>query len=92
MLTCGVWVGCEDRAAHFRTTALGQGARTALPVFGLFMQKVYGDTQLLYHAIVTASDRWSKPGYDFTIPAAYIGDPSGCNETKRDSVMTLDFD
>lgn len=92
MLTCGVWVGCEDRAAHFRTTALGQGARTALPVFGLFMQKVYGDTQLPYHAIVTASDRWSKPGYDFTIPAAYIGDPSGCNETKRDSVMTLDFD
>ncbi len=92
LLTCGIWVGCEDRSAHFRSTALGQGARTALPVFGLFMQKVYSDPSLPYHAIVTASDRWTKPGYDFTIPAAYIGDPSGCNETKRDSVMTLDFD
>jgi len=92
LLTCGVWVGCEDRSAHFRSTALGQGARTALPVFGLFMQKVYGDSQLPYHAIVTAPDRWSKSGYDFTVPESYIGDPSGCNETKRDSVMTLDFD
>ena len=31
MLTCGVWVGCEDRAAHFRTITYGQGARAALP-------------------------------------------------------------
>lgn len=92
LLTCGVWVGCEDRSAHFRSTALGQGARTALPVFGLFMQKVYSDPNLPYHAIVTAENRWSKPGFDFTIPAAYIGDPSGCNEVKRDSVMKLDFD
>lgn len=92
MMTCGVWVGCEDRSAHFRTTALGQGARTALPVFGLFMQKVYNDPQLPYYGIVNAENKWSKEGYDFPIPDAYIGDPSGCNETKRDSVMTLDFD
>lgn len=92
LLTCGVWVGCEDRSAHFRSTSLGQGARTALPVFGLFMQKVYGDPDLPYNALVTASNKWSQPGYDFVVPASYIGDPSGCNETKRDSVMTLDFD
>jgi Membrane carboxypeptidase/penicillin-binding protein len=92
LLTCGVWVGCEDRSAHFRTTALGQGARTALPVFGLFMQKVYGDLQLPYYAVVNSENKTAKSGYSFTIPEAYIGDPSGCNETKRDSVMTLDFD
>ena len=92
LLTCGVWVGCEDRAAHFRSTALGQGARTAMPVFGLFMNKVYSDPSLPYHAIVSAEDRYSKPGYNFIIPSAYIGDPSGCNETKRDSIMHLDFD
>lgn len=46
MLTAGVWVGCEDRAAHFRSTALGQGANTALPVWALFMKKCYADKEL----------------------------------------------
>jgi penicillin-binding protein 1A len=45
-LVTGVWVGCEDRAAHFRSTALGQGANTALPIWGLYMKKVYGDPAL----------------------------------------------
>lgn len=92
LLTCGVWVGCEDRAAHFRSTALGQGARTAMPVFGLFMSKVYSDPQLPYNKIITSENRYSSDQYIFKQPAAYIGDPSGCNETKRDSIMKLDFD
>lgn len=45
-LVSGVWVGCEDRAAHFRSTALGQGANTALPIWGIFMKKVYADKKL----------------------------------------------
>lgn len=45
-LVTGVWVGCEDRAAHFRSTALGQGANTALPIWGLYMKKVYADKKL----------------------------------------------
>lgn len=45
-LVNGVWVGCEDRAAHFRTTDLGQGASMALPIWGLYMQKVYADKSL----------------------------------------------
>lgn len=92
LLTCGVWVGCEDRAAHFRSTALGQGARTAMPVFGLFMNKVYSDPQLPYNKIITSENRYSSDQYIFKQPSAYIGDPSGCNETKRDSIMRLDFD
>lgn len=92
LLTCGVWIGCEDRAAHFRSTALGQGARTAMPVFGLFMNKVYSDPKLPYYNVVNSENHSSKQGYSFTIPSSYIGDPSGCNETKRDSVMILNFD
>ena len=46
LITCGVWVGCDDRSAHFRTTDLGQGANTALPVFALFMTKCYNDSKL----------------------------------------------
>jgi len=82
MLTCGVWVGCEDRAAHFRSTALGQGARTAMPVFALFMQKCYADKELPYARVIANPAKY--PGFDFTIPASYVGDPSGCNEQKRE--------
>jgi penicillin-binding protein 1A len=45
-LVTGVWVGCEDRAAHFRTLDLGQGAHTALPIWALYMRKVYNDPSL----------------------------------------------
>ncbi|MEJ7661914.1 MAG: hypothetical protein WKG07_21215 [Hymenobacter sp.] len=45
-LVCGMWVGGEDRSIHFRTGAYGQGARLALPLYGLFMQKVYADKSL----------------------------------------------
>jgi penicillin-binding protein 1A len=45
-LVTGVWVGCEDRAAHFRSLDLGQGAHTALPVWALYMLKVYADPTL----------------------------------------------
>ncbi|MEG1555399.1 MAG: transglycosylase domain-containing protein [Bacteroidales bacterium] len=82
VLTCGVWVGCEDRAAHFRSTALGQGARTALPVFGLFMQKCYQDPELPYYKIINNPGKY--PGYEFTIPAAYTGNASGCNEEVKE--------
>lgn len=42
----GVWVGAEDRAIHFPTIELGQGARVAMPAWGMFMQKVYADKDL----------------------------------------------
>ncbi|HTN19423.1 MAG TPA: transglycosylase domain-containing protein [Pelobium sp.] len=45
-LVAGIWTGCEDRAIHFRSTNLGEGANTALPIFALFMKKVYADASL----------------------------------------------
>ncbi len=45
-LTTGVWVGAEDRSVHFRSTKLGQGSHTALPIWALYMKKVYGDKNL----------------------------------------------
>ncbi len=47
-LIAGVWVGGEDRAVHFRNIELGQGARVAMPAWGMFMQKVYADTKMEY--------------------------------------------
>ena len=45
-LVTGVWVGCEDRAAHFRSLKYGQGASTALPIWGLYMKACYQDETL----------------------------------------------
>lgn len=45
-LVTGVWVGAEDRAAHFRTITYGQGASVALPIWGLYMKACYEDETL----------------------------------------------
>lgn len=45
-LVTGVWVGNEDRSAHFRTITNGQGAVMALPIWGIFMKKCYADPDL----------------------------------------------
>ena len=45
-LVGGAWVGGEYRSIHFRSGRLGQGSRTALPIFGLFMKKVLEDESL----------------------------------------------
>ena len=47
-LVTGVWVGGEERTIRFNTTAMGQGAKAALPIWGLFNQKVYSDPDLPY--------------------------------------------
>lgn len=47
-LVSGVWVGGDERYIHFNTMANGQGAAMALPVYGLYMAKVYADPTLPY--------------------------------------------
>ncbi len=48
-IVAGCWVGGEDRSVRFRSMAFGQGAAAALPVFALFMKKVYGNPKLGYN-------------------------------------------
>ncbi len=45
-LVGGAWVGGEHRCIHFRTGKLGEGSKTALPIFGYFMEKVLDDESL----------------------------------------------
>ncbi|MFK7907205.1 MAG: penicillin-binding protein 1A, partial [Chitinophagales bacterium] len=40
-LVAGSWVGGADRRIRFRNLKMGQGANTALPIFGKFFQKIY---------------------------------------------------
>lgn len=57
-LITGVWVGAEDRFAHFQSTARGQGAATALPIWSYYMQGVYKNGSKFG---VLASDKFEKP-------------------------------
>ena len=59
----GSWVGCEDRAVHFRS-AQGEGSKTALPIFGKFMEKVIKDDNYQY-----IRAKFKKP--DFAISKNY---------------------
>jgi len=45
-LVTGVWVGAEDRAAHFASITYGQGAAMALPMWGMYMKSCYADEEL----------------------------------------------
>ena len=45
-IVAGAWVGGEERSIHFDSMAQGQGARSALPIHGLFYQKIYADKDL----------------------------------------------
>jgi len=56
-LVAGCWVGGEERSIHFESMAVGQGARVALPIYALFMQKVYADKGLEY----TESEKFDIP-------------------------------
>lgn len=48
-LVSGCWVGGDDRDIHFDTMQYGQGAAMALPIFAIYMKKVYADQQLGYN-------------------------------------------
>lgn len=45
-LVSGAWVGCSEREMRFHSTALGQGANTALPIWALYMKRVYADRSI----------------------------------------------
>lgn len=68
-LVSGVWVGGEERYIHFNSMADGQGASMALPIYGLYMSKVYADPTLPYRQ----STRFPDPTIDLC-EREYFGD------------------
>ena len=47
-LVSGCWVGGDERDIHFGKMTYGQGAAAALPIWALYMKKVYDDPTLGY--------------------------------------------
>lgn len=78
-LVVGAWVGGEYRCIHFRTGALGQGARTALPICGYFLQALFKDPAFKqYHG------KFDKP-HDSDITSDMYLCPSYYQAAKRDT-------
>lgn len=59
-LVTGIWVGAEDRSVRFKSMNYGQGARMALPIYGLYMKQVYKDS----HVGLSTLDFAEPPDYD----------------------------
>lgn len=81
-LVAGVWVGGDDRSIHFRSLALGQGAKMAMPVYAKFMTKVYADSEL-------ATDGYKK--MPFTKPENFQFDFSCSGEIGTDSTAVVNL-
>lgn len=47
-LVTGIWVGGDERSIHFKNWAMGSGARTARPIWDIFMRDIYNDEELGY--------------------------------------------
>jgi penicillin-binding protein 1A len=82
-LVTGVWVGCEDRSARFKSIVYGQGATSALPIWGLFMKKCYGDPTLK-----VSKEEFEKPE-NLTIKVDCFTQRRYSNSTVKD---TTDFE
>ena len=74
-LVGGAWVGGEDRDIHFDRMSEGQGATMALPIMGMFLQKVYNDSILGY-----------SQAEQFEVPSKFT-DPCN-NQSDSDSTST----
>lgn len=72
-LVSGVWTGGEDRTIRFRSTNLGEGANTALPIWALYMKKVYANPELKI-----------SQG-DFEAPAGGLKVVIDCDQYKKNS-------
>jgi penicillin-binding protein 1A len=88
-LVTGVWVGAEDRAAHFKSIAYGQGASMALPIWGLYMKACYADKTLN-----VSKDEFEKPSelsINIDCTAKDEGDLGNETNTSDDDEIEIDF-
>jgi len=86
-LATGVWVGNEDRSAHFKSLIYGQGATMALPIWGLFMKKCYADDSMTYKISERPFERPANLSIKVDCGRAPVKDT-----TKVDSLATDEFE
>ena len=85
-LVAGSWVGGEDRSIHFDTME-GQGANVALPIYALFMKKVFADKDLGY----SEDEKFDIPE-EYQNPCATRSKKEGEESTSTRKRNTTGFD
>ncbi|NRB59494.1 MAG: transglycosylase domain-containing protein [Winogradskyella sp.] len=87
-LVTGVWVGAEDRAAHFNSITYGQGASVALPIWGLYMKACYADTTLN----VSKEDFEKPEELSINVDCSVVDEGDiGDNPEEEDTSIDIDF-
>ena len=84
-LVTGVWVGCEDRSARFKSITYGQGAVAALPIWGLFMKKNYADPTM-----TVSKEDFERPD-NLSIKVDCWSPPSTSKDTTNSEQSTEEF-
>ena len=85
-LVCGAWVGGEYRCIHFRTGALGQGSRTALPICGYFLQSVLGDSRFSHYRGKFGAPKESIDAAAYTCQGCVFSNDSDSVDIEGDSL------
>jgi penicillin-binding protein 1A len=91
-LISGVWVGGDDRSIHFRTGALGEGSKTALPIFKRFMIKVVKDPMLAQYRpqpFEKLDRRVVKKDFDCSNGSYALPDSLQVSDAELDSINAL---
>lgn len=90
-LVAGVWVGGEYRCIHFRTSDLGQGSRSALPLCGNFLNAVLSDPQLSQYRCRFGEPKEDIPLSDYSCPYCHKPETDSVQSTfGADSLLLLD--
>jgi penicillin-binding protein 1A len=85
-LVTGVWVGCEDRSARFKSLTYGQGATAALPVWAYFMKLCYADAGLQ-----VSKEQFDRPA-NLSIKVDCYSKPAVVKDTTQTEQSTDEFE
>ncbi|MBU2949759.1 transglycosylase domain-containing protein [Tamlana agarivorans] len=86
-LVTGVWVGAEDRAAHFKTITYGQGAAMALPIWGVYMKSCYADKALE----ISKKDFVAPDNLSINVDCSTVSDSEVTEDSTEDRLDELEF-
>ncbi len=92
-LVAGVWVGCDEQSIHFKSSATGEGSKTALPIYALFMEELYKHPELgvtfgkFPEAKVEITKQYNCPGPRVRAPQRSSGDSAEAVELEVPNIV-----
>ncbi len=95
-LITGVWVGCDEQSIHFNSSVNGEGSKTALPIYAVFMEELYKHPELgvtlgkFPEPTVEITKAYNCPGPRIRVESRGSGsDSTATEETSEIPTLTL---